>query len=138
MTRADPLVTHLNEKFIVDEIALSQSHLAGKCFNIFHEQSAVKFDLFPALSEFHRQQLERAISVKPASSPRAFWIASLEDILIAKLDWFSRSHSERQEQDIMALLSVNRHNIDTTYLEDWAEKLGVIALLREIRAKSLR
>ncbi len=131
----DPAIAQLDQKFIVDQIALEQNHLQGRCYNIFHEESAIKFDLFPPIGEFQRAQLERAVIVRPTSSPRPFRIASVEDIIMAKLNWLHQSHSERQEQDILGLLSVNKNKIDFSYIANWSEKFSVSALLSDLRSR---
>jgi len=119
------VINSLTKKFFVDELALVQHHKALKAYNIFHEATALKFDLFPAINEFHRSQLVRAITVTPTNSPSGFKIATPEDIVLAKLVWSQHSASERQTADIEGVLNLNRASIDLIYFKTWAERLGV-------------
>ncbi|MDZ4785596.1 MAG: hypothetical protein SGJ02_05910 [bacterium] len=123
------LLKELSRKFIIDEEALVKHHLNKKAYNIFHEATALKIDLFPAHTEFHQMQLGRAISVKPPSASCAFKIATAEDIVLAKLVWLQKSSSDRQINDIIGVLNLNKSFLDLNYLRDWAEKLNVLESL---------
>lgn len=56
------------------------------------------------------------------------WISSLEDLVLAKLEW-SDGVSELQLRDCRALLRLNRGATDDAYLDRWAQALGVAGLL---------
>ncbi len=118
-------IEDLSKKFLVDAETLLLSHKKNRAYNIFHEETALKIDLFPALSEFHLTQLTRAIAVKLPSSNRAFNISSPEDIILAKLDWMNKSPSDRQLGDIKGVVNANRNSLDIDYLNKWAKKLLV-------------
>lgn len=54
-------------------------------------------------------------------------IASVEDTILAKLEWASQSGSERQVRDVVAMLRIQ--DPDWEYLNRWADELGVASLL---------
>ena len=58
-------------------------------------------------------------------------LASAEDVLLAKLEWFRRGGetSERQWADVAGLLRVGQAGLDRAYLRRWAALLGVADLL---------
>jgi hypothetical protein len=60
------------------------------------------------------------------------WVASLEDLLLAKLEW-SAGTSELQLRDCRNLIALNRKNIDWPYVVRWAAALGVSGPLDEVR-----
>jgi hypothetical protein len=62
----------------------------------------------------------------------ALWVASLEDLVLAKLEW-SEGTSELQLRDCRNLVELNRERINWRYLERWAPSLGVTGLLQELR-----
>ena len=64
------------------------------------------------------------------SEGAAFFVATPEDILLAKLQWYRDGGevSERQWSDIAGILAVNPA-LDREYLEMWAARLGVGDLL---------
>jgi hypothetical protein len=59
------------------------------------------------------------------------WVASVEDLVLAKLVW-SEGTSELQLRDCVDLLRLNRGQIDRTYLESWASRLGVLDRLKKV------
>lgn len=61
------------------------------------------------------------------------WVLSLEDLLLAKLEW-SAGVSELQLRDCANLLRGNAGTIDWSYLERFARVLGLTDLLDRVRA----
>jgi hypothetical protein len=51
------------------------------------------------------------------------WVASLEDTIIAKLEWAELGGSARQLEDVAALLRVAGDGLDHAYLERWIREL---------------
>ena len=60
------------------------------------------------------------------------WVATLEDLLLAKLEWSSGT-SELQLRDCRNLIVVNKLRIDWPYVERYASLLGVEEALRKVR-----
>jgi hypothetical protein len=60
---------------------------------------------------------------------RAF-IASVEDMIIAKLEWSVPFDSERQRRDVAAMLEISGDSIDRTYVDRWVRELGLTAAWR--------
>ena len=62
------------------------------------------------------------------------WFSSAEDLILKKLAFFRLGGSEKHLRDISGVLLVQGERIDQTYLDCWAEKLGVteeLALVRQ-------
>jgi hypothetical protein len=72
---------------------------------------------------FSREEFERR---RPADllGTTAF-IASVEDMIIAKLEWSVPFESERQLRDVAAMLDVAGDAIDYPYLDHWVGALGL-------------
>lgn len=60
---------------------------------------------------------------------RDIWIPRLEDALLAKLRWMRPQHAE----DLKVMLGIQWHQIDWSYLQDWAARLEVSGTLSELR-----
>jgi hypothetical protein len=60
------------------------------------------------------------------------WVASLEDLVVAKLEW-SEGVSELQLRDCSQLLRLNASSVDWAYLERTAVERGVVELLERTR-----
>ncbi len=56
-------------------------------------------------------------------------LASVEDVLLAKLEWSAQSGSTRQLDDVRGIIAVQRELLDLEYLRRWAAELGVEATL---------
>ena len=91
-----------------------------------------KVDVFvPQGRAFDRQAADRARMqlVDERSEASRFPVASPEDTILAKLEWFRRGGeiSERQWSDVLGILRVA--TADRDYLQHWARELQVADLL---------
>jgi Nucleotidyl transferase AbiEii toxin, Type IV TA system len=79
---------------------------------------------------FEVAQFQRAQVVEiPGEPGGTLRVASAEDTVLAKLEWYRLAPSDRQWRDVQAILRVQSDLIDATYLRRWASELGVVALL---------
>lgn len=60
---------------------------------------------------------------------RALWVASAEDTVLAKLERYKLTPSDRQWRDVQAMLRVQDGTLDMTYLRQWAVDLDLVDLL---------
>lgn len=108
----------------VDEGAAREAVAHESQFNAIDPATGWKIDFIVrksrpfSLEEFARRQ---AVEVDGA----VVWIAAVEDVLLSKLEWARLGQSERQLEDVTALLRVRQPELDWTYLERWAATLGV-------------
>lgn len=138
---AEKIASVLQPNFYADEYAIAQAIRWRKSFNVIHEETFVKIDLFVIKpSEFHAQQLERRqlemIGVAPNETA---YIVTAEDIILAKLDWYREGGcvSEQQWRDIAGVIRVQADRLDYNYLREWAAKLEVSDLLEQALEQSL-
>lgn len=54
------------------------------------------------------------------------WVATLEDMVLAKLEWAADTDSERQLRDVVAMVDAAEGSIDLAYLEKWLVELGLL------------
>jgi hypothetical protein len=71
-----------------------------------------------SIAEFHRRE-----RVELLGSPG--FIARVEDVILAKLEWAAETDSERQLRDVAGMLAVAGDTLDQIYLTTWAKNLGV-------------
>jgi len=104
-----------------------------RAFNAIHMPSGLKFDLFPAHTAFHRAELERAEPrhLKMDNAIVACWVATAEDMILAKLHWYREGgeQSDRQWGDVVGMLATVK-SPDWDYLRRWAKDLSVQDLLQ--------
>ena len=53
----------------------------------------------------------------------ALFVASAEDVVIAKLEWAKRAQSQRQIEDAAGILKIRWESLDLQYLGKWIEQL---------------
>lgn len=125
---ADRLYELLKDEFYVSREAMDEALKFHRSFNVIHFKTSFKIDLFvQGPSDFERQLLARRRKLKlTETSPRDICVVSPEDIILLKLLWFRQTGgtSERQWDDVLGVLSVQKQALDYGYLKEYAEKLG--------------
>jgi hypothetical protein len=104
------------------------------CFNLIHLSTMYKVDVFVAKDRpFDRSALSRITreEVGEPGDSLHVWFASVEDVILSKLEWFREGGevSERQWLDVEGVLKVQRGRLDLMYLRRWAAELNVADLL---------
>jgi hypothetical protein len=140
-SQVEPLALALGRNWYAEPEQMREAIRRGRPFNLIFIPTAEKFDIFPATADFHFAQLERATreNVEVAGDSVECPVATAEDILIAKLQWYriGGETSERQWNDIAGILSLNPR-LDLSYLRTWAARLRVTDLLDRALAESGR
>jgi len=126
------LLKRLGGDFTVDELMAQDAVRRQASFNLIHRPTMFKVDVFIAKRRpFDRAQLERRRSLKFDTEGQTAFLASAEDTILAKLEWYRLGNetSDRQWQDILGILKVQEDKLDLVLLEDWAARIGVANLL---------
>lgn len=134
----EPLTNRLVGAYYIPVDRLRSAVAARSSCNFIHLATMFKIDVFVSKGRpFDRQAAERARPQAIDESPDAprFPVASPEDTVLAKLEWFrlGGESSERQWWDIVGVLKVTE-DADRTYLGHWAASLGVADLLERALA----
>jgi hypothetical protein len=111
--------------FYVSRAAAGEAIKSHGQFNIIHIPSGLKLDLFiPAQTEFNRSRLDRCRPV-PIGTGAPVLVASPEDAIIKKLEYFRQGGSEKHLRDIAGVLKTQCERIDFNYIQAWVERLGL-------------
>ena len=134
----DPLTNRLASAYYIPVDRLRSAVVARSPCNFIHLATMFKIDVFVSKGRpFDRQAAERARlqAIDEAPDAPRFPVASPEDTVLAKLEWFrlGGETSERQWWDIVGVLKVT-HEADRGYLRCWAASLGVADLLERALA----
>jgi hypothetical protein len=100
-------------------------------FNMIHQASFFKADIFVSSGRpFDTSQFARRVLIE-VSPGQSLAIASAEDTVLAKLEWYRMGGeiSDRQWRDVLAVLAAQSDRLDDRYLRQWAAMLGVRDLL---------
>lgn len=136
-----PFVERLRHAYYVDLDRARAAVEGRRSFNLIHLETTFKIDLFVAKERaFDRQALERARpeDLEHGGETPRYRVASPEDTVLAKLEWFRAGgeSSDRQWADVVGLLRAGRASVDHGHLDRWAEELGVSDLLELARAEA--
>jgi hypothetical protein len=135
-------VEALGDAFYADEQVIRQAIERRTNCNLIHQETMFKVDLFiPKPRLFDRQQLARRVErVIDRETARKAFFASVEDTILAKLEWYRLGGevSERQWQDIQGILQLQWESLDRTYLATAAATLRVSDLLERALGEATR
>lgn len=110
--------------FYVDRGAAQEALESRGQFNAIDPSGGWKVDLIIKKDRsFSRAEFERRASAFVLGVDVS--VASLEDILLAKLEWSRRGDSELQRRDVTQLLERAGARLDLAYVERWVLDLGL-------------
>lgn len=78
-----------------------------------------------SIAEFDRRQRADLLGIPG-------FIATAEDLVIAKLEWAAASGSDRQLDDVAGILAI-KPDLDLDYIDRWTRALGLDAAWRGVR-----
>jgi hypothetical protein len=114
----------LSSQYYVDLNAAVTAHRQESMFNVIDLESGWKIDLIICKSrDFSREEFSRRQRVEVQGM--ALFIASAEDVVIAKLEWAKRAQSRRQIEDAAGILKMRSGSLDAVYLEKWIRELSL-------------
>ena len=123
-----------DKQYYVSRDAALQAYGTEGMFNVVDFATGWKIDFIIrksrrfSLEEFDRRREEELDGV-------AVFVASAEDVVIAKLEWSKLGESERQLRDVSGILTSRSNKLGIDYIESWARQLDL--LLHWERAKKL-
>ena len=129
----EPFLAALGNQFYADATAIGAAVAARRSFSVIHLDTMVKADIFIFKADaFGRSQLTRRTprQLSP-DDPAAIYVASAEDTVLAKLQWYRDGGgvSDRQWNDVLGVLKVQGAALDRAYLDEWARELRLTDLL---------
>jgi len=93
-------------------------------FNVVDTHSGWKADFIIRKSRrFSETEFARRQSI--VFEGMQLWVATLEDLIVAKLEWSRLGGSHRQLEDVASLLRVAGESFDIGYVRHWVEVLDL-------------
>ena len=130
------LVSKLGTEYYTNEVAIRDAVHRKSSFNLIHLVTSFKVDVFAFrgrpfdVSAFARARHGQIGADPNFSSP----IASAEDTILAKLEWYRLGNetSERQWQDVTNVLKLLGTAAEIDYLRNYAMGVGVRDLVERL------
>lgn len=111
-------------EYYVDEAAALDALDHESQFNVIDLTTGWKVDFMCRRTRpFSRTEFDRR--TRAELHGLGLFIATAEDVLLAKLEWAKRGGSQRQVEDVAGLLRVRGDDLDLAYVTRWVEELGV-------------
>ncbi len=135
MEHVEPLTRALSSAFYADAEMMRGAILHHSSFNVIHLETMFKVDVFVAKPRaFDRSQLARRQLLVLSETPehRAY-VASAEDTVLSKLEWYRMGGeaSDHQWRDVLGVLKVQGDRLDRDYMRQMAAGLHVADLLEK-------
>jgi len=130
------LIEQLENDFYIDPDLGLEAIKNKSSFNIIDKETIYKIDIFVCLndelSELEMSRRRPFQILENGISP--FYLCSPEDIIAHKLYWYKLGNeiSERQWNDALNVLKIQRKTIDLEYLERICQARGVAGYLRKM------
>jgi len=136
-----PFVQALGGLFYANAEMMREAIGQHRSFNLIHLDSMFKVDVFVARPrDFDRAQLaRRQLHLLSEDPERRAYVASAEDTVLAKLEWYRMGGevSDRQWRDALGVLKVQGLRLDLAYMRHMAAGLGVKDLLERALEESV-
>jgi hypothetical protein len=133
LEQVNRLAEELGEDFYADPNMMRDAIQRRSSFNIIHYPTMLKIDVFiPKARNFDQGQFgNRQLRAILQDESALFYVASPEDIILAKLEWYRMGNevSERQWKDLMGVLKPRVDLLDVNYMRQAASELDVSDLL---------
>jgi hypothetical protein len=115
------LLKKIKNSYIDQEAAIDAFNHKSE-FNLIETKYGLKADFF-VIGQDEHQKLELKRGKKRRIGGEMIKFISPEDLIIAKLGWYQEGQSDKQFEDILAILEAG--NINQKYLDLWIKNLGL-------------
>ncbi|HID96181.1 MAG TPA: hypothetical protein EYP53_09045 [Candidatus Latescibacteria bacterium] len=129
-----PLVEALKPEYYIDEDMILDAIHRRSSFNLIHLETMIKVDVFIIQDDSYHWEAfkrKRKETLDEERDNLKFYLASPEDIILNKLDWFRKGGglSDQHWRDVLGVMKVQAGLLDIRYLQNWASELGLSDLL---------
>ena len=130
-----PFVAAMEQDFYCSDDAVRDAMRRRASFNVIHLATAMKVDIFMLRGDpLSRAEMDRRVfQVVGDTDGVQLPVASPEDIILQKLDWYRKGDhvSDRQWRDVLGVLKVGAVTLDHAYLAAQAVACDLNTLLNE-------
>lgn len=136
-----PLCKELAGIYYMPPELLEDAVARSSCANLIHLISGYKVDVFVRRrDDYATTSMQRFVERQLTPGTRPFRVATAEDIILRKLEWYRDGGevSDRQWSDVLGILRIHSARLDTNYVDRWARSLGITDLLARAMAEAAK
>jgi hypothetical protein len=123
-----------DQDFFVQEESIKAALREVSMFNIIHKDTGLKVDLWMRKDDdYSREALKRRVCV--AYGQAQICLASAEDTIITKLDWYKMSDIGKHFSDAQGIYRIQKETLDVEYITRWCAAKGLADLWTKIQAE---
>ena len=112
------------DQYYADLDAALEAYRRESLFNVIDLTTGWKIDLiFRKSRPFSQEEFSRRQMV--TLQDLRLFVATAEDVVIAKLEWSKLANSQRQIEDAASILRLRSGALDQPYLDKWLTELGL-------------
>jgi hypothetical protein len=117
----------LEPDYEVAEESIRAALREGSMFNAIHDESGFKVDFWMRKGDdYGREAFARRKQYPYDHSLLS--IATPEDVIISKLDWFKQSDVDKHFSDARGIVAIQKGSLDTAYIARWCEAKSLLDL----------
>lgn len=118
-------------EFSFQEKSVKEAIKKRGMFNILHLPTYLKLDFWMLTdSPFDRSRFARRQGLEILG--QKMYLATAEDTILQKLRWYAITPSEKSLIDAAFVYQIQKPNLDTQYLDHWAQQLKVTTNLKTL------
>jgi hypothetical protein len=121
-----------NKDFFISEGSIRSALAENSMFNIIHKETGSKIDFWILKDdEYNKTAFARRKSYP--YQEKEISLATPEDTIISKLEWYKMSDVEKHYFDAVNIYCIQGNNLDKNYITDWCQKKSLTELWRKIQ-----
>lgn len=101
-------------------------------FNIINGASGAKVDFFVLKNDAYQRTAMQRRRREPFDTTLIASFAAPEDTILGKLLYYQEGGSEKHLRDVRGIVQVQGQSLDSSYVMQWAERLGVGKLWQDL------
>jgi len=124
-----------DQDFFVQEESIRAAQREVSMFNIIHKETGLKVDLWMRKDDEHgREAFKRRVCV--AYGPAQIRLASAEDTIITKLEWYKMSDIDKHYSDAVGIGRIQAGKLDLAYIEDWCRRTTTLEIWERVKKEA--